>query len=1419
MLSAPGAPASTSSPWGAPTGGPLGRLYGPRNILYVRNLSPLVTEEHLRAIFSHCAELLRVEFKPLPGGGGPLGAPGSGRYCELEFADSAGITAASQLNGTELLGLAMQVSVLNPGAPGPSSENAMKSVTPLPTPLPAPTPPTGAPVVIPPPVQPLGSVAAAAAAAAAAASVAGGGPTVLGAPGLSITNPAIAAAAAAAALPASTPALVPAAAVAAAPTPVTAVEIAMQNHLANLQAVQAAAMQAKQLAARKKSELGLGVAVTAVDGRLPPAQSLVSGVLIAEPETDQLERTCFLQGFPNDYDEKEVTLLLNDLGKISGIRLGTKSDGSKFALVEFASAADAAQILGMDGRSIGDSVLTLKKSASLVSFRDPDGVLFEVPAPPILSQIKQQQQLLQSPEQQKEMLETRERRVASAKAAIERRLARAREKGEEAGKSGDTATEQQQQQQQQQQQRDDRRRSLGSSSRSRSVSRDKRTNGRRQRRNTSRSLSAPSRSLSPAAAKGPPPRGRASRRGSMDSEKSGGPRRPLLRAPGSQAAATALKERLKRAASGDGEEGPHTRSASLKRRSQSPGRRSRSPQQRSPSHHRHQQQQQQHERQQQQQQQQRRSSSLKRRSVSPRGRASPLRRPSSPSPKKRSESPGRRLSPHRKRSVSSRRHSPLQQRRPISPRRQSLSPAQKRSLSPRGRSPSPQQRRSPVSVRDRRMRSRSLSSHRGNRPSSPAAAAGNAAAAAAAAAGGAREHGRSRSPSQPSRREWHREEERPPAAAAGRRRSSRSFSPGAREKESPSMSPSSAGIARGQRSRSPGRQGARRSRSPQRRSSRSPQRRSYRSPQRRSQSPLRRPRSPPRRPRSRSPARRYHSPQRRSASLSPSKKPHQKGGYPSVRDGTSRSPSPAFRRGRASRSPSPKWRRSRSPGIPGGGGASRVSPDWGPPGASTASRGGGPRGPPTHPRRLPPSPRRGPMHPYSPSRERSLSHGRGRGPQMSGGPLKRGRSPSPIQLRRRSPSPRRGELRSWRRSPGSPRSPPRRFPRRASPDNVGPYFDPRGLPPPMPPFRDREGDWGRPLPPMGGGPRPYARDMRPPRRGGPPLRDEGPLPRRQQQHRGAPPPAVDRYKSQSRSLSEEGFGDRGSLGGSPAAAADGREKGREEEQARGASLAITTTPPWLSLSNPYRCCFCHRPRSKGAPQHTGRGAPKRSLGAPLDEQISSWLISHHLTQRLSRPYCCPLLLLSLLSGAAVAAAAVNAAALAAIAVAVDLPRGILLASAVASAVAHGGDRGGGQPASPASPSSHMACLLPLLSCCCCCCYSPVAAVAALLVLLLLLLLLLLFFRKLHKPSHRPSLVRAAPVSLPSAAAAANELLMHLGDASVLVYVHSTLSTSSSLRLLSPTLDYWLQIMQTSSSSIKAGETKKQHNKQQQEPPP
>lgn len=54
---------------------------------------------------------------------------------------------------------------------------------------------------------------------------------------------------------------------------------------------------------------------------------------------------------------------------------------------------------------------SVRASDSLVEFRDPDGVLFDVPAPPILAAVKQQQQALLSPEQQKERLAQRQEKI------------------------------------------------------------------------------------------------------------------------------------------------------------------------------------------------------------------------------------------------------------------------------------------------------------------------------------------------------------------------------------------------------------------------------------------------------------------------------------------------------------------------------------------------------------------------------------------------------------------------------------------------------------------------------------------------------------------------------------------------------------------------------------------------------------------------------------------------------------------------------------------------------------------------------------------------------------------------------------------------------------------------------------------------
>ena len=78
-----------------------------------------------------------------------------------------------------------------------------------------------------------------------------------------------------------------------------------------------------------------------------------------------------------------------------------------------------------------------------------------------------------------------------------------------------------------------------------------------------------------------------------------------------------------------------------------------------------------------------------------------------------------------------------------------------------------------------------------------------------------------------------------------------------------------------------------------------------------------------------------------------------------------------------------------------------------------------------------------------------------------------------------------------------------------SPVGLGPY--PRGPPVSSLAFRDREAEWRArgPMPMNVGGPRPYDRDLRH-------IRKTLTLPRRPQQPRGPPGPAVDRYKSQSR---------------------------------------------------------------------------------------------------------------------------------------------------------------------------------------------------------------------------------------------------------------------------------------------------------------
>ncbi|KEP62595.1 UNVERIFIED_CONTAM: RNA recognition motif-containing protein [Hammondia hammondi] len=394
---------------------PTRALYSTANVLYIKNLSPLVTEDHIRQIFTHCGEILNIGFKAY------INNP-SQRYCVLEFKDSAGITAASQLNNTPLLNVPMTVTVVEPAGGGTfiaapealagtsgtlasSSLEALAKQAALNV-----QQPVGHPALAAGQVgegvrqlqqlqqQQLQQFEANGALGAGAQLATAGAVAALGGQA--------GGAAAFGAMPLN--------------SQMSVVEIAMQNHLSNLQAVQSAALQAKILAEKKKTELGLGVSIgPGAGGLLPAAASLVTGCPHKETELQQLGRTVFVENFPEEYEKEELHLLLRDFGKISNLRFGQHPEkGSKFAVVEFETAEEAQFLRGMDAKPIGNLTLTIKESQSVVNFRDPDGVLFDVPPPPILAVLKQQQ----TPEAQQEALQSKLKEVKYAKLEIEEKF-------------------------------------------------------------------------------------------------------------------------------------------------------------------------------------------------------------------------------------------------------------------------------------------------------------------------------------------------------------------------------------------------------------------------------------------------------------------------------------------------------------------------------------------------------------------------------------------------------------------------------------------------------------------------------------------------------------------------------------------------------------------------------------------------------------------------------------------------------------------------------------------------------------------------------------------------------------------------------------------------------------------------------------
>eukprot|EP01069_Polyplicarium_translucidae_P008514 Polyplicarium_translucidae@DN3231_c0_g2_i1.p1 len=76
------------------------------NSVFVKNLSPHTSEEDVRGVFEPCDGLKAIHFKLFPGA--------TQRYCQIDFEDSSGVTAATALNGALLNGVGMVITVVDP---------------------------------------------------------------------------------------------------------------------------------------------------------------------------------------------------------------------------------------------------------------------------------------------------------------------------------------------------------------------------------------------------------------------------------------------------------------------------------------------------------------------------------------------------------------------------------------------------------------------------------------------------------------------------------------------------------------------------------------------------------------------------------------------------------------------------------------------------------------------------------------------------------------------------------------------------------------------------------------------------------------------------------------------------------------------------------------------------------------------------------------------------------------------------------------------------------------------------------------------------------------------------------------------------------------------------------------------------------
>lgn len=83
--------------------------FAARNSLYVRHLSPKITEALLRETFGQCDDIERVLFRSFQGRNAEF-------FAQIDFKSSKGVLEGHKISGTKILGQIVEVSVMDPGS-------------------------------------------------------------------------------------------------------------------------------------------------------------------------------------------------------------------------------------------------------------------------------------------------------------------------------------------------------------------------------------------------------------------------------------------------------------------------------------------------------------------------------------------------------------------------------------------------------------------------------------------------------------------------------------------------------------------------------------------------------------------------------------------------------------------------------------------------------------------------------------------------------------------------------------------------------------------------------------------------------------------------------------------------------------------------------------------------------------------------------------------------------------------------------------------------------------------------------------------------------------------------------------------------------------------------------------------------------